>query len=280
MSDIVIRGSVVRINSTPKDVDGVDILPGDDTVVTIDFRYPTKTGYLTVEHEMSQESLSPLNYRYEWDTSSLRIEAGTVYYSIRSVFPSAGEDGDFELDANAANPDFPESEPSETHVVKIGEINFQSYGTLQEADNYLMGATHASSWRDLTSDDDKKRLLVTATRLINRQRFKDAYNTFDLRVEEENIVNACFELAVALQDGSDVQETPNNAPKLSSIRAGSVALTYFMGFQPTSPSRFPQIVQELLRDYLNLGMGTLSGVATGTDGESVTENDFGFNRGL
>ena len=182
-----------------------------------------------------------------------------------------------------------------TPTVIIAGNEYDVYGSLDDANIYMAAAAHADCWRPL-DDDPKARALVTSSRLLDRQRWRGTKTDPDQPLDwprtgtgVEGVVNdaipldiqnASFELALALLDGSDVQNEPNVAPKLQSIRAGSVALTYYHGFQPSIPARFPQIVQELLRDYLDLGSSTLSGVATGVDGTSVTENDFGLNRGL
>lgn len=151
-----------------------------------------------------------------------------------------------------------------------------------EADIYCAGALHGASWRD-ASDDSKAMSLVTVKRLLDRQRWAEAYNTFALRTVEENIVNASFELAISLLDGSDVQNEANTVNKLTSLQAGSVALSFYHGADGANPQRFPQIVTELLAGYLDGGVsGMLTGVATGvdTEDESVTNTDLTFNRGM
>ena len=109
MADVeVTRGSSVKILSTPKDVDGEDIVPTGDTAVRIYFRYQTKSGYKS-SGPFDMEQVTPpdgAQYRYIWDTSALAIEEGTVYYHVRSSEPSAGEDGEFPLSSGPANPDY------------------------------------------------------------------------------------------------------------------------------------------------------------------------------
>jgi len=75
-------------------------------------------------------------------------------------------------------------------------------------------------------------------------------------------------LALALMDGSDVQNFSTTAERIRSMSAGSVSITNYRGVDIAT--RFPQIVQELLRGYLGSGSGT-GGAAKvyGVDGETT-----------
>lgn len=181
-------------------------------------------------------------------------------------------------------------------TVNLGD-DYTVYANQETADAYLEAAQHAATWRaSTTTDDDKARALVTATRLLDRQRWKGdktdssqahawpRSNTGVTGVVDnqipEAVTNACIELALALLDGSDVQSEQTTEQKLQSIRAGSVSLTYFRGAEGP-PRRFPLIVHELLRDYLaGAGVDTLGMKVTGASAESRTGQDFGIVRGL
>lgn len=163
--------------------------------------------------------------------------------------------------------------------VLIGSATYQSYASLSYADEYLAAALHADAdWSDAT-DDSKGRALVTMTRILDRQRWASGYATQAERAAVDGIVTACIEGALALLAGSDFQSEQSTAQKLESLRAGSVTLTYFRGAEGV-PHRFPQIVHELLRDYLAGSDQSLAGQATGTAGTSSTEDDFGHTGGL
>lgn len=163
--------------------------------------------------------------------------------------------------------------------VTISSQPYSSYQTVAQADEYLAASLHAGTdWSSVT-DDTKAQALVTATRILDRQRWKDDYGTQALRAVVENIQDACVEMALALVQGSDLQTEANASQKLSQIRAGSVSLTYFRGAEG-APQRFPQIVQELLRDYLSGSSPTITGTATGTSGASSTTDDFGHTGGI
>lgn len=161
-------------------------------------------------------------------------------------------------------------------VIIIDSQPFDSYRTVTQADGYLAAALHALNWSS-ASAMTKAQALVTATRLLDRQRWASDYDAQTERFAVQSILNACCEIALALVDGSDIQSEQSTAQKLQSIRAGSVSLTYFRGAEGT-PTRFPVIINELLRDYL-VGGATLvvSGQATGVGGTSSTDDDFGHS---
>lgn len=180
-------------------------------------------------------------------------------------------------------------------TITIGSTPVSVYADVGEADAYLEGAFHASNWLTATTLQ-KQQALITATRLLDRQRWKGSKEdeAQDLEwprtgtgvswVEDdtipEKVEQAGIELALALIDGSTVQGDANTAQKIQSLKAGSVALTYFRGAEG-EPKRFPQIVHELLVDLLqNYNLTSLTGVATGTDGETVTGSDFGYSDGM
>jgi hypothetical protein len=159
-------------------------------------------------------------------------------------------------------------------VVTIDSLAFDAYADVAYADEYLAASLHAGTDWSGATDTTKGQALVTMTRILDRQRWRDAYATQALREGVAAIQDACVEGALALVQGSDLQTAESTAQKLSSIRAGSVALTYFRGAEGR-PHRFPTIVYELLRDYVAGASMVVQGVATGVDGTSSTEDDFG-----
>lgn len=177
-------------------------------------------------------------------------------------------------------------------AVLVGSNTYDSYVDLVTADEYLEAASHAANWQAETSDDIKGRYLVTATRLLERQRWKgdaaSSTQTFawprtgtgitgvEDNVIPQNILDACCEIASALADGSDVQSAQNQAQKIQTMKAGSVSLTYFRGADGT-PRRFPQIIQELLRDYLAGSSSSLgSAQSSDVDTESITARTYEY----
>lgn len=180
-------------------------------------------------------------------------------------------------------------------TVVIGSTHYTVYADQGEADDYLSAAIQGETWGTQTADQ-KARALVTATRLLDRQSWSGSKTSDDQEHEwprsgtgvegavddelPQDIVNATIELAQLLVDGSEVQNDPNQVNKLSSLSAGSVSLTFYHGADQRG-QRFPQIVQELVAKYLGgSGAGGLSNIATGTCGQSVTNDYPGFTRGM
>lgn len=163
--------------------------------------------------------------------------------------------------------------------VLIDSAVFTTYADISDADLYLKGAYHATNWRALVDDDTKSRALVTATRILDRQRWKDDYDTFAERILVQNIIDASIELANYIVDGVDVQNDQNISQKIQQLKAGSVSITYFRGAEGAS-LRFPLIIFELLRDYLAGGGATISGIATGVDTETITDDETDYSAPL
>lgn len=164
-------------------------------------------------------------------------------------------------------------------TILIGSQPYDAYRTVAQADTYLAAAFHAGTTWSGASTANKGQALITATRILDRQKWAAAYDTQAEREDVTKIQEASMEMALALIDGADFQTEEVTGQKLQSITAGSVSLTYFRGAEGR-PHRFPTIVNELLRDYL-AGAGLSIGmVATGTDGVSSTADDFGHTEGL
>lgn len=185
-------------------------------------------------------------------------------------------------------------------TIEIDGVEFPVYATVMEANAYMTGTYNNSDWFSVTTDSETKaRLLITATRILDRQLWRgeptglsgqqlvwprtgiEGVAEDDIPVEMEY---ACIELANLLLGGSDVET--NRRPgvqTIQSLKAGSVALTYFRDAEGafTQSARFPTTVQELIGKYLMGGAGSIGGAkGTGTDGESVTNQKFGYNEGL
>lgn len=162
-------------------------------------------------------------------------------------------------------------------TVIIDSIEFPVYADLETATAYAVGSLNATEWTAL-DDDAKKVALVSATRVLDRQRWRSDCDTFEKRLEKQNIVDASVEIAFALAAGSDLQDAQNQSQKIEMLRAGSVQLRFFRGADG-KPLRFPLIIQELIRDCLASAGGKLArgSVAFGTDKGSATDEDFGYS---
>lgn len=180
--------------------------------------------------------------------------------------------------------------------VMIGSQGYYTYISESDAEAYMLGAFHAHPIWDNQSITAKNQAIITASRVLDRQRWKgtqtdpneplqwprtgtgiaavDANPT----VIPAKICDACAEMALALVQGSDLQNVQNQSQKTQSLTAGSVSVSYFR-LAEGLPVRWPQIIQELLRDYL---LGNIANVqiAKGTHGRSVTQDTFGLTRGM
>lgn len=183
-----------------------------------------------------------------------------------------------------------------TEVVQIGSgLEYDTYATVAQADDYLNASVTATGWQALTSEDDKARYLVTATRTLDRQRWRGTKTdpaqplewprtgTGVTGVEDDvvpqDIINASIELAAALVDDTASVTSQNNEQTIQSLKAGSAAITYFRG-AGGEPTRFPFNIMELIGDYLAGTAGAVGVIASGTDGETVTSKDYGYSQSL
>lgn len=162
-----------------------------------------------------------------------------------------------------------------------------SYATVAEADTYLADSIRAGlNWTSV-SPDDKKRALLTATRLLDNQQWKgsktDAANTLewprtgvtdaDGAAVDENtvpsgVVCGTIELAYELSQDPTLETSKNTGSNDKKYVAGSVEIEFFRpgGVEGTDGiTRFPNIVMECIREYLQ-GFGTSgSPIANGTN---------------
>lgn len=187
-----------------------------------------------------------------------------------------------------------------TETVQISSQTYDTYASVEQAALYLAANFLATAWFDLT-EDQQGQLLVTATRLFDRQcwlgektepgpspiqplawpRTNTGIEGVEDDVVPNDIVLGSIEMAFAILDGSEaINNSVPNAQKLRSIAAGSVNLSWFRGAEGVVRfDRFPLPVQELIGRYL-CGQGIGGLFAFGTDGESVLNDDLGYNEGI
>jgi hypothetical protein len=187
-----------------------------------------------------------------------------------------------------------------TEQVTVQSQPYDTYASVTQADLYLNANFLATAWFDLT-EDQKGQLLVTATRLFDRQcwlgektepgpspmqplawpRTSTGVDGVEDDVVPTDIVNGSIEMAFAILDGNEaVNSNVPGAQKLRSIGAGSVNLAWFRGAEGSARfNRFPLPVQELVKKYL-CGQGLTGAIISGTDGCSITNDDLGYNEGV
>lgn len=172
------------------------------------------------------------------------------------------------------------------------QLGVSSLAELAEVDAYL-AAVENSTWLALNAGA-REAYILRASRLLDRQRWLGSRTSSDQPLAwprsgitldgasvgddeyPQRLLDAVAEVAAALAAGSDVESVFNQAQKVQSIKAGSVAISYFRGAEGPSV-RFPPTVHELLHDLLAGGTLSVQGVATGVSGESSTGEDLGFS---
>lgn len=181
-------------------------------------------------------------------------------------------------------------------TITIDAVDYPVYADVTEADTYLAAAIHADSWATVVLLD-KQRALVTATRILDRQKWAGAPtadpqdlawprtgledrngNPLDEDTIPEEVQEASIELALALVDGSDAQNAQTTESLIRRLAAGSVSIEYVRAAF-SDPTRFPTIVMELIGRWLAGSGGSFVGVATGVCGEA-DDDDFGFTNGI
>lgn len=184
-------------------------------------------------------------------------------------------------------------------VVTIGSSVYEVYSSLEEAEAYFNASTQYDDWNAF-SDDQKRRGLVSSTRLIDRQSWQgekaetgsptqslqfprvdltpcsgdsvSSDDSLDLAVEASQL------LALDLLDGQELETSRNTEDLTKRLKAGSVEIENFRADKDTV-SRFPVDVMELLGCFLAGGAAIAGSIATGTDGAAL-DDDFELNRGI
>ena len=127
--------------------------------------------------------------------------------------------------------------------ITINNAEYPSYATIQEADNYFL-PKFGSNWGDI-SEDNKKKLLVTATREINKSDFQGCVvevaqplifprvicNICNEPVNPtEELIACCCEIANAIYNLplADNLTTPG-AENIESMSVGDTSITYRKG---------------------------------------------------
>lgn len=167
--------------------------------------------------------------------------------------------------------------------------NANSYVTLSNANAYHELSLHAANWNDTTTER-REQALVTATRMIDRQNWKGQKtdpaqplawprtgvtrndgSTVDPNTLPPELILATYELALALLDNVAVQSQGDTGSNIKSLGAGSAQLSFF---RPTTGTRFPTIIQELMGQFLSAtGLPIGTAVVKGNDGVSVFQGN-------
>jgi hypothetical protein len=182
-------------------------------------------------------------------------------------------------------------------TVTIGTETFTVYQDVEEIDAYVVGAygDAAAAWRAIVDADDKARIAVSVTRLLDRQSWAgeptdsaqalawprtgllDAQGQpLDPDTIPAAVLEAADELAMATAAGEPTQTDPSQ-PQTRSLKAGSVAIEYFRPID--APTILSQTIMQLVGLWLG-GGAALVGVATGVDGCTNFDREYRFTRGF
>jgi hypothetical protein len=188
-----------------------------------------------------------------------------------------------------------------------GSAPYEVYGGITACDDYLLGRSGAgaAAYRALVvGSDDRDRLLVDATRYIDRQRWKGTANadggttlafprddledldsTEATNAEQLALVEqAVFEMVAVIAADEEASSAADQGSNIAEMGAGSARLKFF---SPTSPGRgtatkLPTAVHDLIGHWLaGAGSGasvSVAGAATGTCGNSYFDACDGYKR--
>ncbi len=159
------------------------------------------------------------------------------------------------------------------------------YGSLTGALGYLGGETDA--WDDLATDEALQRLIVRASRYLDRLPWNEDYATFAARdaldLADGSVGDAafpfraaCYELARLALDDEDVLAAADQGSNIQSVGAGGAQVTFF---SPTSADRgtapvLPVTVSKLVGQYLAVSAADI-GAEGGASGTGSCVNPFG-----
>lgn len=145
-------------------------------------------------------------------------------------------------------------------------VGTNTYVTLAEANTYMQDSIQGWLLWEAAGPDSQTRGLISAFRAINPLLTGVNAASAPAAVKEAQILYAFYltqqpALEAETSTGSNIQEA----------HAGPAGVTFF---RPTSGSRFPARVAELLAPYL--GAGVSEGAAFGSDAESAFDSDDGY----
>lgn len=167
------------------------------------------------------------------------------------------------------------------------------YGSLAGALSYLGGET--DEWDLVASDESLQRLIVRASRYLDRLPWSTDYATFAARdaldLADGSIDDAafpfraaCYELARLALEDEDVLAAADQGSNIKSMGAGGAEIEFF---SQTSAARgtaplLPPVVMSLIGGYLDASASDIAADG-GDSGTGTCENPFGsdgdFDRG-
>ena len=139
-------------------------------------------------------------------------------------------------------------------IIKINDKDYYTYATVEEADDYF-AAAYGTEWEQI-SENQKQKLLITATRLIDRrdyqgekvnpeQPLKFPRMICDEKTSDDVLITACSELAANIySDGG----TDNSMSNIKSVSLGDSSITFKEDGKTENDDDL--LIEEYLSDYL------------------------------
>lgn len=177
------------------------------------------------------------------------------------------------------------------NTVTLSGTDYEVYADLATIDSYMAAeaSAYGTAWRAQIDSDAKARDAITATRLLDRQKWpgtkSDEFQDLEFPRDNMNsdcavdgvipqrLIDAACVLAAMIEQGVDVTGSASIQTEIKRQKAGSVEIEYFRPFDDVA--RFPLAVQELLACLIAGINSGINGVYTsGTDGCSTFDKNY------
>ena len=146
--------------------------------------------------------------------------------------------------------------------VNIFEVEYDVYADIEDSDKYL-NAMFGSNWSELI-EEDKAKLLVSATRSIDKGQWKGVKVNEEQALEfprfiagkqtdEDILMRACCEEAYAIYKSGTSQYS--NTDGIKTMRVQDTEITFKDSAQDTLFKS--NVAEELLKRYMNTGVSVL-----------------------
>jgi hypothetical protein len=135
--------------------------------------------------------------------------------------------------------------------VTINTVDYPVYESVADADAYLAADfSRAAGWAALTGDD-KPMALVSATRLLQRQSWRDGVP--DTEAAPQAVADATALLAADIALKPALGDSGSTASNVKAVGAGSAKVEFF---RPSAGQVLPSAAYDLLRGLLGPLAGT------------------------
>lgn len=170
-------------------------------------------------------------------------------------------------------------------TITIATVDYESYLSVAEGDEYFGGRLGSSAWTG-ASTDDKGRALITATRWLDRKIWQGDKTSalqalqfprtgltcngedVDSASVPQALLDACAELALLLLNDATAQEKNDSGSNVQRLRAGSAEIEFFrptLGISVANGGKgiFPDNVMDLVGCFLSGTSGSSAGLVSG-----------------